>query len=130
MSQGRGRIASVLVAVVSDDRGGGVLQPLDGVGSPAGPAEPVSDLAAAVAAREAAEHPRWVWGSGAALYPALLRAGVRVERCHDLELTEALLLGHAGRWGEPRSLAAAWARLTGAPVPPDPPPRPAAPPGH
>ena len=34
--------------------------------------------------------------------PALLRAGVRVDRCHDVELTEALLLGHAGRWGEPR----------------------------
>ncbi|GAB3939808.1 hypothetical protein GCM10027614_22520 [Micromonospora vulcania] len=59
-----------------------------------------------------------------------MRAGVRVERCHDVELTEALLLGHAGRWGEPRSLAAAWARLSGAAVPPDPPPRPAAPPGH
>ncbi|MEH1101223.1 bifunctional 3'-5' exonuclease/DNA polymerase [Micromonospora sp. CPCC 205561] len=130
MSQGRGRIASVLVAVVSDERGGGALQSLDAAGHPAGPVRPVADLAAAVAAREAAERPRWVWACGATLYPALLRAGVRVERCHDVELTEALLLGHAGRWGEPRSLAAAWARLTGAPVPPDPPPRPAAPPGH
>lgn len=72
---------------------------------------------------------RVVWGSTAAAYPALLRAGRRVERCHDLELTEALLLGYDGRWGEPRSLAAAHARLTGAPVPPDPPPRVAAPPG-
>ena len=27
----------------------------------AGPAEPVADLAAAVAAREAADRPRWVW---------------------------------------------------------------------
>ncbi|MGN9805054.1 bifunctional 3'-5' exonuclease/DNA polymerase [Micromonospora sp. L32] len=130
MSHGRGRIASVLVAVVADERGGGVLQPLDAHGRPAGAAGAVADLAAAVAAREAAEHPRWVWASGVALYPALLRAGVRVERCHDVELTEALLLGHAGRWGEPRSLAAAHARLTGAAVPPDPPPRPPAPPGH
>ncbi|MFE9205475.1 bifunctional 3'-5' exonuclease/DNA polymerase [Micromonospora sp. NPDC007230] len=130
MSEGRGRIASVLVAVVSDERGGGVLQPLDPAGRPAGPAEPVADLAAAVAAREAAGRPRWVWATGAPLYPALLRAGVRLDRCHDVELTEALLLGHAGRWGEPRSLAAAWARLTGAPVPPDPAPRPAEPPGH
>ncbi|MEV0807593.1 bifunctional 3'-5' exonuclease/DNA polymerase [Micromonospora sp. NPDC050200] len=130
MSQGRGRIASVLVAVVADERGGGVLQPLDAQGCPAGAAGAVVDLATAVAAREAAEHPRWVWASGATLYPALLRAGVRVERCHDVELTEALLLGHAGRWGEPRSLAAAHARLTGAAVPPDPPPRPPAPPGH
>ncbi|MCM0677695.1 bifunctional 3'-5' exonuclease/DNA polymerase, partial [Micromonospora phytophila] len=108
MSQGRGRIAFVLVAVVSDERGGGELCPLDAAGRPAGPVEPVTDLATAVAAREAAVHPRWVWGSGAAIYPGLLRAGVRVERCHDVELTEALLLGHAGRWGEPRSLAAAW----------------------
>ncbi|MEU7933404.1 bifunctional 3'-5' exonuclease/DNA polymerase [Micromonospora echinofusca] len=130
MSQGRGRIASVLVAVVSDERGGGALQPLDAAGLPAGPVRPVADLAAAVAAFEAAERPRWVWACGATLYPALLRAGVRVERCHDVELTEALLLGHAGRWGEPRSFAAAWARLTGTPVPADPPPRPAAPPGH
>nr|WP_170286358.1 bifunctional 3'-5' exonuclease/DNA polymerase [Micromonospora olivasterospora] len=130
MSQGRGRIAPVLVAVVSDERGGGVLQPLGADGRPAGPAEPAADLAAAVAAREAAGHPRWVWASGAAVYPALLRAGVRLDRCHDVELTEALLLGYAGRWGEPRSCAAAWARLTGAPVPPDPPARPAEPPGH
>ncbi|MEU4569604.1 bifunctional 3'-5' exonuclease/DNA polymerase [Micromonospora sp. NPDC023956] len=119
----------MLVAVVAGEGGGGVLCPLRPDGQPAGPPEPVTDLAAAVAAREAADRPRWVWASAATVYPALLRAGVRVERCHDLELTEALLLGHAGRWGEPRSLAAAWARLTGAPVPPDPPPRPPAPPG-
>ena len=77
------------------------------------PVDLVDDLPGAVAAREAAERPRWLWASGAAVYPALLRAGVRVERCHDVELTEALLLGHAGRWGEPRSLAAAYARLIG-----------------
>ncbi|WP_089022026.1 bifunctional 3'-5' exonuclease/DNA polymerase [Micromonospora coriariae] len=130
MSEGRGRIASVLVAVVADERGGGELRPLDAAGDPTGPTEAVTDLAAAVAAREAAERPRWIWPAAGAVYPALLRAGVRVERCHDVELTEALLLGHAGRWGEPRSFAAAWARLSGAPVPPDPPPRPAAPPGH
>ncbi|WP_425412442.1 bifunctional 3'-5' exonuclease/DNA polymerase [Micromonospora mirobrigensis] len=118
------------VAVVSDERGGGVLQPLDPAGHPVAPAEPVTDLAAAVAAREAAEGPRWVWGTGATIYPALLRAGVRLDRCHDVELTEALLLGHAGRWGEPRSLAAAWARLTGASVPADPAPRQPEPPGH
>ncbi|MFF0173916.1 bifunctional 3'-5' exonuclease/DNA polymerase [Micromonospora profundi] len=130
MSDGRGRITSVLVAVVSDERGGGDLRPLDAAGRPTGPTETVADLAAAVAAREAAERPRWVWPTASTIYPALLRAGVRVDRCHDVELTEALLLGHAGRWGEPRSLAAAWARLTGAQVPPDPPPRPVAPPGH
>ncbi|MCN0153734.1 bifunctional 3'-5' exonuclease/DNA polymerase [Salinispora arenicola] len=142
MSYRAGTIAFVLVAVVAgEDRrlpgaaepggavGGGILQPLDAAGSPTGPPERVADLAAAVATRER-EGPRWVWASGAALYPALQRAGVRVDRCHDIELTEALLLGHAGRWGEPRSFAAAWARLTGASVPPDPLPRSAEPPGH
>src|SRR4051794_3293420 len=82
-----------------------------------------------VAERETADQPRWVWASTAEIYPGLLRAGVRVARCHDLELTEALLLGHEGRWGAPRSLAAARARLLGLPVPPDPPPRIAEPPG-
>jgi DNA polymerase-1 len=45
-----------------------------------------------------------------------------VARCHDVALTEALLLGCEGSRGEPHSLAAAWARMIGAPVPPDPAP--------
>ena len=122
----------MLVAVVSDDgswHGSGRWQPVRPDGTPAGPEQRVTDLPAAIAAREAAEHPRWLWAATTDGYPALLRAGVRVRRCHDAELTEALLLGHAGRWGEPRALAAAWARLTGAPVPADPPPRLPQPPG-
>jgi DNA polymerase I len=119
----------VLIAVVADEGGGGRLQPLDVAGRPTGPAEHVDDLPAAVVAREQRHRPRWLWATTAAVYPSLVRSGVRVERCHDLELTEALLLGYAGRWGEPRSLAAAWARLTGAPVPADPPPQPPVPPG-
>ncbi|SFE51620.1 DNA polymerase-1 [Actinoplanes philippinensis] len=89
----------------------------------------VPDLAAAIAALESAEQPRWLWTSTAGVYPPLLRSGVRVARCHDLELTEALLSGHAGRWGEPRGLAAAVARLRGLPVPPDRPRPDAEPPG-
>jgi DNA polymerase-1 len=115
----------VLVAVVPDGR----LQDLRADGTPLGPAVKVDDVVQEIAAREAKDHPRWVWASTADFYPALLRAGVRVARCHDLELTESLLLGHAGRWGEPRALAAARARLHGLPVPPDPPPRVAEPPG-
>jgi DNA polymerase-1 len=116
----------VLVAVVPDPdgRGGRLLDLAAGQRS-----ERVADLAAAVAERESADHPRWVWPATADLYPVLLRSGVRVARCHDLELTEALLLGHAGQWGAPRSLAAARARLHGLPVPADPPPRIAEPPG-
>jgi DNA polymerase-1 len=115
----------VLVAVVPDPDGrGGRLADL-----PAGTPRHVADLAMAVAERETADQPRWVWAATTEIYPGLLRAGVRVARCHDLELTEALLLGHEGRWGAPRSLAAARARLLGLPVPPDPPPRTAEPPG-
>ncbi|MYT21747.1 bifunctional 3'-5' exonuclease/DNA polymerase, partial [Streptomyces sp. SID7760] len=75
----------------------------------------------AEAIRSAPAPTRWVWRNTAAVYPRLLAAGARVERCHDIEDTELLLLAHEGRSGEPRSAAAAWARLTGAPVPPDPP---------
>jgi DNA polymerase I len=119
----------VLVAVCADGYGGGQWQSLSPDGRPAGSLERVGDLAAAVHDREGREHPRWVWGSTALIYPALIRAGVRVDRCHDIELTEGLLLAYGGRWGEPRSLAAAYARRLDAPVPPDPAPLPAAPPG-
>ncbi|MEV7971657.1 bifunctional 3'-5' exonuclease/DNA polymerase [Cellulomonas sp. NPDC089187] len=61
----------------------------DGVG----PAREVSveDLPRTVAAVEAAEHPRWVWDDTERWYPALLAAGVRVERAHDLRLCHAIL---------------------------------------
>jgi DNA polymerase I len=114
-----------MVAVVPGEGGSGLLQVVSSDAVPAGPPERCADLATAVAAREQAASPRWVWASTVEVYPPLLRAGVRVARCHDVELTEALLLGHAGRWGEPRALAAAAARLAGLPPPPDPPARPA-----
>nr|WP_239126608.1 bifunctional 3'-5' exonuclease/DNA polymerase [Asanoa siamensis] len=103
--------------------------PLDDRGRPAGAAATVPSLASAVASLEASDSPRWVWPATSAVYPGLLRSGVRVARCHDVELTEALLLGSAGSWGAPRSPAAALARLRGTPVPPDPPPAAATPPG-
>ena len=64
---------------------------------------PESAIAAIVREREA-EHPRWVWSDTAQWYPALLRAGVRIERCHDLRLVDAILAGIEGRpprtdWG-------------------------------
>jgi DNA polymerase I len=109
-------------ALWPDPAGGVLLRDLDETGAPAGPARP--------AARPPADDgARWLWASTAEAYPALLRTGWRVERCHDLELTEALLLGAEGRWGQPRSVAAALARSRGGPVPPDPPARAAVPPG-
>ncbi len=50
-----------------------------------------------------------------------------MERCYDVEVAETLLLGHEGHHGQPRSAAAALARLRGDPVPPDPPQRSAEP---
>ncbi len=104
-------------AVAPEGEKGGTLRALARDGSPAGDVERVDDLAAAVAERERSSAPRWVWASTARLYPRLLRAGVRVGRCHDLELTEALLLAFDGRAGESRSVGAALARLRGLPPP-------------
>lgn len=39
---------------------------------------------------------RWVWADTSMIYPSLLRSGVRVDRCHDIALTEALLRASAG----------------------------------
>ncbi len=115
----------ILVAPLPD--GSARVRDLDADGQPGGPAQLCPDPAA-LAARIGPR--RVVWAGCAQAYPRLLRAGLRVQRCHDIELTEALLLGYEGRWGEPRSLAAAWARLRGLPVPPDPTPAAPVPPGE
>ncbi|WP_405390093.1 bifunctional 3'-5' exonuclease/DNA polymerase [Streptomyces sp. NBC_01102] len=112
-------------AVASAEAGGALLVPLERDGLPAGPVLAEPDLVESVRSRP--DVVRWVWRSTAEIYPRLLAAGVRVERCYDMECAELLLLGHEGRLGEPRSAAAAWARLCNAPVPPDPPPRSAEP---
>ncbi|MET9514975.1 bifunctional 3'-5' exonuclease/DNA polymerase [Streptomyces sp. NPDC002994] len=112
-------------AVAATDGGGALLVPLGRDGRPAGDVREEADLVAAVRSRPSVG--RWVWRSTAEIYPRLLAAGVRVERCYDIEDAESLLLGHEGRHGEPHSAAAAWARLHNHPVPPDPPQRPAEP---
>ena len=60
----------------------------------------VNDFPAAVAeyelARPGDEHVRWVWADTSAIYPSLLHGGVRVDRCHDATLTEALLRAREG----------------------------------
>ena len=107
LSAGAGRLAAMLLAVVGDGEGGGLLQAVAEDGTPRGPVERAADLAAAVGERERAQRPRWLWAATAGLYPGLLAAGVRVERCHDLGLTEQILLAADGRFGEPRSFPAA-----------------------
>lgn len=52
-------------------------------------------LADFVRGREAAGGTRWVWSDTAHWLPALLAAGVRVERCHDLRLCHAVLRSSA-----------------------------------
>ena len=91
-----------------------VLQELDDAGVWLGSTEvAAASLADAVRAREG-DRPRWVWDDTARRYPALLAAGVRVERCHDLRLCHAILrrstlcagsalaLAPRGSWDAPR----------------------------
>jgi hypothetical protein len=61
-------------------------------GGPGGPLTRLAaaDLAGLVRAWEQ-EPVRWVWDDTTRWYPALLAAGVRVERCTDLRLTPAVL---------------------------------------
>jgi DNA polymerase-1 len=119
---------AVRVAVAADQDGdGGWLQPLAENGAPLGDPQWFRDLAAAMAQREAAEAPRWVWAATDDVYVRLLprlasfrdRPASRLARCHDVKLVEPLLLGMEDRYGQPRSLGAAWARLHGLPVPAD-----------
>ncbi|UGT42988.1 bifunctional 3'-5' exonuclease/DNA polymerase [Nocardia yamanashiensis] len=105
-------------AVAETEDGGARLCPLGPDGRPAGPILREPSLAEAVRSRPEVE--RWVWRSTSDIYRRLLSAGVRVERCYDVEAAESLLIGHAeGQSGQARSLAAAWARLHHLPVPPD-----------
>ncbi|MEU1204544.1 bifunctional 3'-5' exonuclease/DNA polymerase [Nocardia sp. NPDC005825] len=116
------RLTGMRWAVAETGDGGARVCPLDERGRPAGPVIEESSLAEAVRARPEVE--RWVWRSTAASYKRLLDAGVRVDRCYDVEAAEALLIGHEqGQSGQARSLAAAWARLHGLPVPQDAPAR-------
>ncbi|GLZ32146.1 DNA polymerase I [Lentzea sp. NBRC 105346] len=113
----------MLIALVPEADSAGRLRKISEDGSPAGPVVETADLPAAVSSMERLHKPRWVWASTPEVYPDLLAAGVRVERCHDLTLTEGLLLAHAGRHREPRELPAAIARVLGLPPPPDAGPR-------
>jgi len=87
----------VRVAVVAGPGRTALLQELAEDGSAYAAPTLVNDLPAAVAEHERAgpEHGgsvRWVWADTSTAYPLLLRAGVRVDRCHDVALIEALLL--------------------------------------
>ncbi|HEY3732394.1 MAG TPA: bifunctional 3'-5' exonuclease/DNA polymerase [Streptosporangiaceae bacterium] len=76
-----------------------------------------NDLVTSIESLERSGRVRWVWATAAGCYPELLRNGLRLARCHDVALVEAVLLGRDGRPGEPATVAAAWARLRGEQVP-------------
>jgi DNA polymerase-1 len=82
--------------VVGRTDGGVVAALLDADGAETG-RHPLtaSDLPGWVAEREAADAPRWVWNDTPQWYASLLRAGVRVGRCHDLRLCHAILRSSA-----------------------------------
>ena len=94
------------VAVAHGASGSALLCELAADGSRVGDPVMVPDLAEAIARYERSVDGsvRWVWSCAAEHYPALLRAGVRIGRCHDVALAERLLLGREGRGGEPASL--------------------------
>ena len=91
------------VAVAPGASGGALLCELAADGARVGESVMAPDLAEAVARyeRSADGNVRWVWSRAADHYPALLHAGVRIGRCHDVALAERLLLAREGRAGEP-----------------------------
>lgn len=89
-------LVAVRTVLVPDSDGATLLR-TDESGDPVGAPQRTAHVAATVGEIEDAEHPRWVFEDAARACPPLLAAGVRVERCHDLRLTGALLDMRAGR---------------------------------
>lgn len=106
-----------MLALVRDLGPGYRVQQLDDAGKPCGPV--ISLAGAADLSALATGDERWVWDSTADIYPLLLSAGIGIERCHDITLTERILLGRQGRFGEPACAAAVGARTIGLDVPAD-----------
>jgi DNA polymerase-1 len=115
------------MVAVAREGAGWAVQRLDDDGHALSPATAVPGLSDLAELEE--ERPRWLWAGAEQVYPELLGAGMRLRRCHDLELVEGLMIGYAGDYGAPRSVQAARARLRGDPVPVDKPMRQADPPG-
>lgn len=87
------------IAVVSGPGRSGLLRELTEDGTPLGETVVVTDLVAAMRARERNAATRWVWTSAAGIYHRLLRAGLRVARCHDVLLAEGLIGGRDAALG-------------------------------
>jgi hypothetical protein len=115
----------VRVAVVPGPGQSGLLRWLREDGSPAGDVVEVADLIAAIREHEQNGGARWVWSSTAGAYHRLLASGVRVVRCHDVALADALVLGRdaalgfsqAGRGSADANVAGAGADMSAAESP-------------
>ncbi|HUD37554.1 MAG TPA: bifunctional 3'-5' exonuclease/DNA polymerase [Streptosporangiaceae bacterium] len=79
------------VAVVPGPGRSGLLCELNEDGSKRGGFFAAEDLSLAIARYESTSGHRWVWAATASFYPRLLAAGVRVGRCHDVALADALI---------------------------------------
>jgi DNA polymerase I-like protein with 3'-5' exonuclease and polymerase domains len=101
----------IVVAAYKD--GSGEIQPLDGQ------RQHTADLATTLNDIEQAQRPRWIWADTNRIYPRLINAGIHIGRAYDVALAEAAILGYQGRWGEPSSVEAAWARAHGMEPPKD-----------
>ncbi|MGO4105619.1 bifunctional 3'-5' exonuclease/DNA polymerase [Leifsonia sp. YAF41] len=82
--------------VVSESGSGGVLVQsveltADGVAPSAAPQTLTEAEFHAYVLDEEPDATRWVWDDTARWYPGLLRAGIRVQRAHDLRLSHAIL---------------------------------------
>jgi DNA polymerase family A len=86
----------VRVAVAAGPGRTALLKELADDGTSQGAGVLLNDLPDTVASYARAGPVRWVWADTAQIYPALLRAGVRVDRCHDVRLVGALLAGRDG----------------------------------
>jgi hypothetical protein len=86
----------VRVAVAAGPGRTALLRELADDGTSQGAGVLLNDLPDAVASYARAGQVRWVWADTAETYPALLRARVRVDRCHDVRLVGALLAGRDG----------------------------------
>ena len=106
-----------MLAALTADRPGWSVQLLHDDGARIGESGRVD--AARIAEIESEHHPRWLWNDASTVYPELLAAGVRVDRCHDVAMTERVLLSRENRFGEPSSAVAVVARRHGLPVPAD-----------
>nr|WP_231687119.1 bifunctional 3'-5' exonuclease/DNA polymerase [Arthrobacter alpinus] len=85
------------LVALAPENAAAVFQLVTAQGTPMAPPQTVArkDLPGVVASLEQAHSPRWVWDRAQNWYPELLTAKVRVERCHDLALCQAILVNSA-----------------------------------